>query len=288
MTDTTYAPGTSAPPVNVEHSKRKAQRWAVAGVAFATAIITVIVLLAIGDNGQDKQIAAQGDVITRQNALFRSVCQIAGGQVNTDPQAKEACERVARGEPAVSAPIAVTGAAGVGISYARQLDRCFVEIGLTSGSTSRFGPFCGDQGVPGSIGPTGPAGPTGLPGETGAPGVTGSPGETGAAGPSGVGIASVTPSADHCFVDIALTNGETRTVGPFCGPPVGKFRLSGPQMGTQDCVRDGGEDSYPFYTCAVVTSAENGSTPATTQTETETTTKTAAPGLRRTTVTASR
>lgn len=291
MTDMIYAPGAHTPPPDVEGTKRKARRWAIAGLVFATAIVTAIIFIAVGDSSQDAQIAAQGDVITRQNVLFKSVCQLAGGQVNTDPKAKEACERVARGELAVAAPAVVTGAAGVGISYARQLDRCFVEIGLTSGSTNRFGPFCGDQGVPGSTGPTGPTGstgPTGVTGETGAAGATGSPGETGAAGPSGVGIASVTPSADRCYVDIALSNGESRTVGPFCGPPLGQFTMSGPQIGTQACIRAGGEDANPNYSCSAVAPSEETTTPTVTQTETETTTKTAVPGLRRTTVTASR
>lgn len=293
----TYAPGAHAAPVDVVHSQRRVRRWAVAGISFAAAVVIVLILLAVGNSGQDQQIAKnsqtitdQGSVITQQNALFRSVCQIAGGQVDTDPAAKVACERVARGELAVPAPPAVTGAAGVGISYARQLDRCFVEIGLTSGSTSRFGPFCGDQGVSGATGPsgspgaTGPTGPTG----TGVPGATGEAGAVGDQGPAGVGIAEVKPSADRCFVDISLTNGDTRTVGPFCGPPPSQFTMSGPQIGTQACVRAGGEDSNPNYSCSAVAPTESTETPTVTQTETETTTRTAAPGLRRTTVTASR
>lgn len=292
MTET-YSTGVHAQPVDVEKSKRKARAWGALGAALAALVVVMIILLAIGNVGQDDKIAsntttinAQGDVITRQNAVIGQICQLAGGQVNTDPKAKDACERVSRGELAVPAAAPVTGAPGVGIAYARQLDRCFVEVGLTSGSTNRFGPFCGEQGVPGS---TGPSGPTGATGETGAPGQTGPTGESGAAGPTGergsdgVGIANVVPSANRCFVDITLTSGETRTVGPFCGPPVGAFTMSGPQIGQQSCTRAGGDDTAPNYSCSAVPPAET-STPTVTQTETTTQTTTSA-ALRRTTVT---
>jgi hypothetical protein len=281
MTDT-YGTGVHAQPVNVEKSQRKTKVWGAVAAFASAAVVIVVILMFIGDAGQDSKIEgntatinAQGDVITRQNAVIGQICQLAGGQVNTDAKARDACERVSRGELAVPAAAPVTGAPGVGIAYARQLDRCFVEVGLTSGSASRFGPFCGEQGIPGSTGPSGPTGESGAPGSTGPAGATG---ESGAAGPTGergsdgVGIANVTASANRCFVDISLTNGETRTVGPFCGPPLGAFTMSGPQIGTQSCTRAGGEDSNPNYSCSAVPPPET-STP--TVTETETTTQTA-------------
>lgn len=277
-----YGTGVHAQPVNVEKSKRKTWAWGAIGAAFGAAVVIVVILMLVGDIGQDGKIAtntatinAQGDVITRQNAVIGQICQLAGGQVNADPKAKDACERVSRGELAVPAAAPVTGTPGVGIAYARQLDRCFVEVGLTSGSASRFGPFCGDPGVPGSTGPTGPSGATGesgAPGSAGPSGETGVPGATGERGPDGVGIADVAPSANRCFVDITLTSGETRTVGPFCGPPMAGVSFEGPMIGKQSCTRAGGEDSYPNYSCSAVAPAE---TPTPTVTETETTTATA-------------
>jgi hypothetical protein len=281
MTDT-YNAGAHTQPVNVEKSRRKVKGWGALGALCAAAVTVAVILMLVSDIGQDSKIAdntttinAQGSVITRQNAVIGQICQLAGGQVNTDPKAKDACERVSRGELAVPAAAAVTGAtgaAGVGIAYARQLDRCFVEVGLTSGSTNRFGPFCGDQGVPGSTGPSGPTGATGTAGATGAPGTAGPTGER---GPGGVGISGVAPSADRCFVDITLTSGEARKVGPFCGPPLGAFTMSGPQIGQQACTRAGGEDSNPNYSCAAVTPSETPVSTPPTVTETETTTRTA-------------
>jgi Collagen triple helix repeat (20 copies) len=285
MTDT-YDAGAHAQPVNVEKSKRKARVWGAAGALCAAAIVVTIILLSIGQGANTATLNAQGSVITRQNAVIGQICQLAGGQVSTDPEAKDACERVSRGELAVPAAAPVTGPSGqsgVGIAYARQLDRCFVEVGLTSGSTNRFGPFCGDQGVPGSTGPSGPTGVTGATGTAGATGESGAPGTAGPAGEhgvDGVGISGVTPSADRCFVDITLTSGETRKVGPFCGPPLGAFTMSGPQIGQQACTRAGGEDSNPNYSCAAVAPSES-TTPTVTETETTTQTTTQASAARR-------
>jgi hypothetical protein len=289
MTDT-YGTGVHAQPVDVEKSKRKTKLWGAVAAATGAAVVVAAILMFIGDAGQDSKIAtntatinAQGDVITRQNAVIGQICQLAGGQVNADPKAKDACERVSRGELAVPAAAPVTGAPGVGIAYARQLDRCFVEVGLTSGSTSRFGPFCGDPGTPGSTGPSGPTGESGAPGSIGPTGETGAAGPTGPTGergPDGVGIANVAPSANRCFVDITLTSGEVRTVGPFCGPPVGAFTMSGPQIGQQSCTRAGGEDTSPNYSCSAVPPLET-STPTITETETTTQTTTEATAARR-------
>jgi hypothetical protein len=287
MTDT-HTIGAHVSPVDVEKSKRKAKRWGALGALFGAIIVIAVILLAIGQGGNSATLDAQGSVITRQNAVIGQICQLAGGQVNTDPAARDACERVSRGELAVAAAVPVTGdpgAPGVGIAYARQLDRCFVEVGLTSGSSNRFGPFCGDPGVPGSTGPSGPTGVTGsagATGESGASGTSGAAGATGDRGPDGVGIAGVTPSADRCFIDITLTSGETRTVGSFCGPPLGAFTMSGPQIGQQACARAGGEDSNPNYSCTAVAPPES-STPTVTETETATETTTATAAARRAT-----
>lgn len=285
MTET-YATGVHTQPVDVEKSKRKAKIWGAVGALFASVLAVTVILLALGQGANTATLDAQGSVITRQNAVIGQICQLAGGQVNTDPSARDACQRVSRGELAVPAAAPITGPSGqngIGIAYARQLDRCFVEVGLTSGSTSRFGPFCGDQGVPGSTGPAGPTGESGAPGSTGPAGPsgeTGAPGATGARGADGVGIANVAASASRCYVDITLTSGETRTVGPFCGPPLGAFTMSGPQIGQQSCTRAGGDDANPNYSCAAVPPAET-STPTVTQTETTTETTTTAAAARR-------
>jgi len=286
MTDA-YTTGAHTKPVNVQKSKRKTRAWAAFGILCATAFAIALTLLAIGQGSNTATLDAQGSVITRQNAVIGQICQLAGGQVNTDPTAREACQRVSRGELAVPAAAPITGPSGpdgVGIAYARQIDRCFVEVGLTSGSTNRFGPFCGDQGIPGSTGPSGPTGESGAPGSTGPggpTGETGAPGATGERGPQGVGIANVTASASRCYVDITLTSGETRTVGPFCGPPLGAFTMSGPQIGQQSCTRAGGDDATPNYSCAAAPPPDT-STPTVTQTETTTETTTTAAAARRT------
>jgi hypothetical protein len=189
--------------------------------AILAAVIVGVILTVTENASQDGEIDTLGAVLTKQQQLFGQVCGLAGGQVNNDPEAKAACERVQRGESAVTSPVApVTGAsglAGIGVAYARQIDRCFVEIGLTSGTTSRFGPFCGDSGA------TGPGGATGA---TGQPGATG---PTGIKGGTGVGISSVGVSPeDHCYVRIQLTNGSANDVGPFCGPQ-GDPGVTGPK-----------------------------------------------------------
>jgi hypothetical protein len=295
------APGTHQQPVDVAKSRRKTRVWgAVLAALLALMVVGVGVALA-GNISQDSQISTQGSVIEQQQALFVSVCKAAGGQVNSDAAAKAVCERVQRGESAVPAAAAVNGTNGIGVSYVRQIDRCFVEIGLTSGSTSRVGSFCGDagptgaSGQPGATGPTGAAGstgPGGPTGDSGQPGATGAAGMSGAVGPSGtngVGITDVTTSADHCYVDVALDNGTTRTVGPFCGAPLGAFTMSGPQIGQQQCSRDGGTDTMPNYTCTPPEATTTPEDPSTTVTETTTATETTeAPAARRKTTTSSR
>lgn len=282
-TETTDTRNTHQPPVDVDRSRRRTKIWGAVFAAFGAALIVGVIVALVGNTDQDIQLAQQGEVIQKQQALFGQVCRVAGGQVNVDTEAKAACERVQRGESAVPIAAPINGTNGIGVAYARQVDRCYVEIGLTSGSSNRVGPFCGEPGIPGSTGPTGasgqpgvtgpsgPTGTTGAPGESGQPGVTGPSGPTGAAGSNGVGIADVRPSADRCYVDVVLDNGTTRTVGPFCGPPLAGLTLSGPEIGNLTCTRDGGADTMPNYTC----SAPPSEPPTTTQeTVTETTTTT--------------
>lgn len=247
--------------IDVSRSRRRTRAWGAMLGAAAAVLMIVVGYVFVGNIEQDHQITAgqrqaatQGAVIAQQDAVIGQVCRVAGGEVKRDAGAAEVCSRVERGEPAVPTPQAITGAPGpqgVGIAYTRQIDRCHIEVGLTSGMSSRYGSFCGADGAPGATGPTGATGSTGLPGETGAPGPTGLQGP---AGFPGVGIADVrTSTANRCLVEVELTDGSTRTLGPFCGPPLGSFTLDGPSGTRQRCVRDGGPDTAPNYVCTSVT-----------------------------------
>jgi hypothetical protein len=140
------------------------------------------------------------------------------------------------------------------VSYTRQLDRCFIEVGLTNGASNRFGPFCGTDGAIGPTGVPGPTGPVGTSGEPGEPGVSGEPGRPGETGSRGIGIADVRRSANPCFVDVVLDDppGTVRTVGPFCGPPVGEYTAGHADGSAERCVRDGGPDTAPNYRCTLL------------------------------------
>lgn len=294
MTETIEPKNSHQPPVDVERSRQKTKIWGAVFSAFGAALVLGVIFALAGNVNQDDKINAQGDVIAKQQALFVQVCQVAGGQVNQAPEAKAACERVQRGEAAVPAAAPLSGAAGtpgVGVAYVRQIDRCYVEIGLSSGSTNRVGSFCGDAGPTGSMGPTGASGTpgaTGPAGETGTPGPTGETGAPGANGAKGTGISDVHASADRCYVDVLLDDGTTRTVGPFCAPPLGGLTLNGPQIGKLVCTRDGGADTQPNYDCTQASEPTGETTPTETVTETTTSTSTTTPaGLRnRTTSTA--
>jgi hypothetical protein len=261
--------------VDVERSTR-ATRVALAALALGLGVVVVVaVLLIAGNRMQNQQIDSQsqeirtnattlgqlGAVVSQQNDLFRQVCQVAGGQVDKNPAAQQVCQRVQRGEPAVPAPAAAPKD-GVGIDYTRQLDRCYIEVGLTNHQVNKFGPFCGADGAPG---PTGETGASGVPGANGQDGATGAPGPAGAQGQAGVGIASVATSTDRCYVDVTLTDSSVHTVGPFCGPPVGEYTMTLADGTGQHCVRDGGPDTAPNYTCTLVTpttTSASGLTPA--------------------------
>jgi len=237
---------------DLRHAQRNGRTWGIATLAFLLLGFGGIGYLVVSSGKQDTRITALAGVISKQNDLYGQVCKLAGGQVNTDSAAREACARVERGEPAVPIPVVVTGVPGqqgdpgIGVFGTRQIDRCYIEVTLTNGVSTRFGPFCGSDGL---IGPTGPTGPSGV---TGEPGVSGESGPTGRQGPQGVGIAEVRAASNPCMVDVVLTDDSTRTVGPFCGPPLGEFTMTDENSAVKRCVRDGGSDSTPNYACRPV------------------------------------
>lgn len=251
-------------PPDMRRTQRRSRRWGISAAAGMLALVGLLAYLAVVSGQQTTRLTTLAGVIDRQNDLYGQVCKLAGGQVSTDPAAREACARVERGEPAVPIPVVVTGApgqkgdTGVGVFSTRQLDRCYIEVTLTNGVSTRFGPFCGTDGL---IGPTGPVGPTGISGQPGATGESGVPGKRGS---DGLGIATVRSASNPCLVDVVLTDDTTRTVGPFCGPPLGEFTMTDENGPTKRCVRDGGADSAPNYACRPVQTTTT--TPAATTT----------------------
>jgi hypothetical protein len=253
---------TSGHGVTQETARRRARRaGAVTAIGIVAAVLAVLGGILINYN-QNQRIAADtqntnslSSVVAQQNAIIGQVCSLAGGQVSRSAQAAQACQRVAVGQPAVPAPPAqgIPGAAGVpglGIDHVEQDGLCYVNVILTNHSTSRFGPFCGAAGASGAPGPTGVPGPTGAAGPTGDPGTTGQPGAAGQDGKPGVGIANLSNSADRCFVTVTLTDGSSRTIGPFCGSPATQITLTLSDGVVQNCVRSGGTDSAPAYSCS--------------------------------------
>lgn len=232
-----------APPPDVRRAQRKSRSWGVVAVIGLLVVGAGLIYLVVASGQQNSRISTLSGVIDKQNDLYGQVCRLAGGQVNNDPAAREACARVERGEPAVPIPVVVTGVpgqkgeAGVGVLNTRQIDHCFIEVTLTNGVSTRFGPFCGADGA---IGPTGVSGPPGPTGESGSPGRRGL---------DGLGIATVRTASNPCLVDVVLTDDSTRTVGPFCGPPLGEFTMTDENGVAKRCVRDGGSDTAPNYAC---------------------------------------
>lgn len=245
-------PAEAPPPAE---ARRRTHFWGALLAAFLAAFLVGGALLYAMIRDNESQIDAQGQALANYDIVVGQMCEVAGGQVNTDPAAKTWCERVQRGEPAVPLPAEIqtrVGAPGIGVAYTRQVDRCFIEVGLTSGVSNRYGPFCGAPGSTGPTGPTGPTGatgPTGPTGESGVPGEDGAKGDTGDTGAQGVGIADV--RANGCNVDVILTDGTTRTVGPFCSP-FGSWTVTRPDGSVERCTRDGGEDRAPNYMCEII------------------------------------
>lgn len=271
MMPTTMAPPEPSVPTS-GHGEPPAvtrRRSHVSGAIALIGVVIVLVAIIFGyliNRNQNQQIAttsantsALTSALNQQNAIIEQVCQIAGGQVSRNAQASEACGRVAAGQPAVPQPAATgqpgangangtNGANGIGIDHVEQDGTCYINVILTNHSTSRFGPFCGADGA------TGPSGADGATGASGAPGVDGKDGQNGADGKDGaqgVGIASITDSADRCYVTVALTNSTTQTIGPFCGSPAVEITMTLSGGIVQDCARSGGDDAHPAYSCSV-------------------------------------
>ena len=239
------------PTEQVVRGRRGMFVWAAIGLVAVTATVTATIVYGLASRDE---VVAYRDSVDQANEVIAPLCDAAGGRVTADPGAQQACANVARGKPAVPvielppARDGADGADGVGITYTRQIDRCYVEIGLSTGAAPRFGPFCGATG---KTGPTGKIGPTGTPG---APGATGKPGVNGVNGVDGQDAAPAVGIRDTrtrgCMVDVALTDGTVRTVGPFCASPTAETRVY--SDGTQErCSRDGGTDAAPRYTCTV-------------------------------------
>jgi uncharacterized protein (UPF0333 family) len=250
--------GHGAPPAV---TRRRSHISGAVGLLGLMVVLIAVIAGYVINRSQNEQIDANAtsnsaltSALNQQNAIIGQVCQVAGGQVSRNTQAAEACERVAKGQPAVVTPIVVTGQpgatgpSGIGIDHVEQDGQCYINVILTNHSTSRFGPFCGVDGQPGETGPTGPTGETGPAGPTGA---NGADGQNGATGPQGVGIASLTDSSDRCYVTVNLTNGTTQTLGPFCGSPAANITLTLSDGSVQDCARSGGTDDQPDYSCTV-------------------------------------
>jgi len=218
----------------------------------------------INANAQRLAIATHqlNGVLDQQNMIIGQVCRIAGGQVNRNATAANACRRVAAGKPAVPTPSpAIAPISAPGIDFVTQDGPCYLDIVLTNHVVNRLGPLCGaagasgQPGVSGSAGATGVPGVTGQPGEIGQPGATGQPGDAGATGipgADGVGITDVSTSADRCFVTVSLSDGSTRSLGPFCGAPATAITLTLSDGSVQACSRSGGDDANPAYSCSAV------------------------------------
>lgn len=255
-------------------TRKRTQRSGAIGLIGVAIVIIGMIFGYVINRNQDQQITATESntsaltsALNQQNAIIGQVCQIAGGQVNRSAQAAQACSRVASGQPAVPAPAVVTGAQGqpgapgLGIDHVEQDGTCYINVILTNHSTSRFGPFCGADGAAGATGPTGPSGDVGPTGASGEPGVDGKDGQPGTNGADGVGIASLTDSADRCYVTVALTNNTTQTIGPFCGSPAVEIIMTMSNGDVQDCPRSGGDDAYPQYSCTLPTTTTTGAPP---------------------------
>lgn len=222
---------------------RRMRAWA---AVFGGALLVVVGAagaLLVTANDEARRADVYGVVLGEQANVIDPLCEVAGPSVNkAGSKAQKACQNVSQGLPPVPVPVEVEppqkGADGVGIAYSRQVDRCFIEVGLSDGTSTRFGPFCGQDGSPGPTGESGSVGPTG---ESGAPGVAGDDGSP------GIGIRDI--QTNGCNVDVTLTDDTTRTVGPFCGSPPGEYTEVRPDGSEKHCRRDGGADTAPRYVC---------------------------------------
>jgi hypothetical protein len=244
-------------------AKRHARVWSIIFGACTVLALVAGAFLYGRATSSEHTASERGYVIDAQNQLIDSGCELAGKQADKDPEFREACTRVAQGKPAVPVADVIAprdGEPGVGIRSARRVDRCFIEVVLTDGSTSRYGSFCGADGKPGKAGPTG------------ATGTPGADGDDGLDGPQGVGVADVRQSG--CNVEVVLTDGTSRTVGPFCGPPLPEYTVNKPDGSQVHCRRTDGSDTAPVYTCEQTRAPTAAPEPTETVTQTETATET--------------
>lgn len=107
-------------------------------------------------------------------------------------------------------------------------------------------------------GPPGPPGDRGLPGAPGLPGAKGDPGPPGPAGePGPVGMDGPTGPEGADGTDgesIQGPPGEPGPAGPAGadGSPAQSYTETFPDGSTRTCVRDGGDDTAPRYSCGEV------------------------------------
>lgn len=102
----------------------------------------------------------------------------------------------------------------------------------------------GPPGQPGSPGVAGIPGPAGLPGPEGDPGPPGADGDTGPPGESIQGPPGATGQDG--------TDGAPGPAGAD-GSPAAAYTETFPDGSTRTCIRDGGDDTAPRYSCGSVT-----------------------------------
>lgn len=102
---------TEAPP-DVRRAQRNSRVWGALAIALLFGVCAGMTFLVVDNDQQDTKLTALTGVIDKQNDLYGQVCKLAGGQIGTDPAAREACARVGRGEPAVPIPVVVTVVSG--------------------------------------------------------------------------------------------------------------------------------------------------------------------------------
>lgn len=251
---------------DVAHGRRGMRRaaWAFALAAVLLTIVSAAALLRAGTS--DQRASAYEIAYKRGNQVLEVACPLIGASATADPSLDEACTRNSAGQPPIPPPAAEPAAAQVatGISTIDKIGRCALEVVLTNGTRNRFDDLCG---APGKTGPTGSAGPTGPTGKSGAPGSPGVDGD------DGVGIDDIRP-VENCSIEITLTDGRTRVIGPLCQPAVivTQHTENYPDGSVKRCVRSGGSDTAPIYDCTISPPTSSESPPPETTTEITTTT----------------
>ncbi|MER7433115.1 hypothetical protein ABT341_00145 [Pseudonocardia alni] len=159
------------------------------------------------------------------------VCTTAG-QAQSELDAKGACEAAAAVE---------NGVGPLQSEAAPEVRTVRGEPGARGADSTVPGPP-GPTGQPGALGPAGPAGPSG------APGVAGQDGRDGTDGANGVDGDNGAAGAD------SMVAGPQGLPGPP-GPVATSLGFVTDMGRTFDCVRTGGDDADPTYTCRETTPA---------------------------------